>query len=99
MRKRQLTYPKTYDTIDRIMDLDFCKKLKDKYDQLNNAALDCGTGFDFLVSTLDWDEEEMIKYVRGESPNPHDKSWTDSIDDIHYWAVEILLKESEANPC
>ncbi|KAM3323459.1 hypothetical protein P3S67_004610 [Capsicum chacoense] len=82
MSKRQLTYSEAYDAADRIMDLDFYKKLKDKYDQLNDIALDCGTRFDFLVSTLDWDEEEMIKYIRGESVN-----------DIHYQAVKILLKE------
>ncbi|KAF3618183.1 hypothetical protein FXO37_34304 [Capsicum annuum] len=50
---------------------------------------------------LDWDEEKMIKYVRGDRPNPHNKSLTKakrilavmSMDDIHYWAIEILLKE------
>ncbi|KAF3667242.1 hypothetical protein FXO38_08703 [Capsicum annuum] len=85
------------------MDLNFCKKLKDKYDQLNNAALDFGAGFDFLVSTVDRDEEEMIKYVRGERSNPYGKSWTEakrilaviSMNDIYYWDVEILLEEGK----
>ncbi|KAF3649240.1 hypothetical protein FXO38_17760 [Capsicum annuum] len=103
MRKRQLKYPKAYDAADRIIDLDFCNKLTDKYDQLNNAVLDCGTGFDFLVSTLDWDEEEIIKYVIGERPNPHSKRWTEakriiaviSMDDIHYRAIKILLEEGK----
>jgi len=74
MRKRQLAYPEAYDDADRIMDLEFYKKLKDKYDKLNNLVSSCGTGFDSLVSTLGWDEEEMIKYVRGERPNLHGKS-------------------------
>ncbi|KAF3672373.1 hypothetical protein FXO38_06146 [Capsicum annuum] len=59
----QLMYPEAYDVADRIIDLHFCKKLKDKFDQLNNPTLYCSAGFDFLVSTLDLDEEEMIKYA------------------------------------
>ncbi|KAF3645226.1 hypothetical protein FXO37_21085 [Capsicum annuum] len=56
MRKRQLTYRKVYNAVDRIMDLDFCKKLKDRYDQLNGETSSCGMGLDFIVSTLDLDE-------------------------------------------
>ncbi|PHT58688.1 hypothetical protein CQW23_01051 [Capsicum baccatum] len=74
MRKRQLTYSKAYDAADRIMDLDFFKKLKDKYNQLNTDAPAYGAGLDFLVSMLDLDEKEIIKYVRGERPNLHDFS-------------------------
>ncbi|KAF3655251.1 hypothetical protein FXO38_08859 [Capsicum annuum] len=107
MRKRQLAYPKAYDIADRIMDLNFYKNLKDKYDQLNDLASFSGTGFDSLVFILDRDEEEMIKYVRGERPNPHGKSWTVekrivsvmSMDDIHYRVVEILLEEGKINVC
>ncbi|KAF3651842.1 hypothetical protein FXO37_17806 [Capsicum annuum] len=103
MRKRQLTYLEAYDTADRIMDLNYCKKIKDKYDQLNNVALECGERFDFLVSTLDWDEDEMITHVRVERPNPRGKSWTEakrilvviSINDIHYNAIEILFEEGK----
>ena len=105
MRKRQLTYREAYDAADRIMDLDFCKKLKDRYDQLNGEASALGVGLDFLVPTLVLDEEEMIKYVRGERPNPHGKSWTEakrilaviSVNDMHYRAVEILLEEGKIN--
>ncbi|KAM3246871.1 hypothetical protein P3L10_008638 [Capsicum annuum] len=105
MRKRQLTYREAYDVADRIMDLDFCKKLKDRYDQLNREMLALGVGLDFLVPTLVLDEEEMIKYVRGKRPNPHDKSWTKakrilaviSMNGMHYQAVEILLKEGKIN--
>ncbi|KAM3324573.1 hypothetical protein P3S67_005725 [Capsicum chacoense] len=105
VRKRQLTYRKAYDAADRIMDLDFCKKLKDRYDQLNGKALSLCVGLDFLVPTLFLDEEEIIKYVRGDRPNPHDKSWTEakrilaviSVNDMHYWAVEILLEEGKIN--
>ncbi|KAM3270489.1 hypothetical protein P3S67_028691 [Capsicum chacoense] len=47
----------------------------------------------------------MIKYVRGERPNPHGKSWTEakrilaviSVNDMHYRAVEILLEELKIN--
>ncbi|KAF3671254.1 hypothetical protein FXO37_08135 [Capsicum annuum] len=98
-----LAYSKAYDAVNRIMDLHFCKKLKEKYDQFNNQASACGMRFDLLVSTLDWDEEEIIKYVRGERPNPHGKSWTEenriftvmSMDGIHYRAIEILLGEEK----
>ncbi|KAM3343649.1 hypothetical protein P3S68_025739 [Capsicum galapagoense] len=103
--KIQLTYRKAYDSVHRIIDLDFCKRLKDRYDQLNGEALSLGVGLDFLVPTLVLDEEEMIKYVKGESPNPHGKSWTKgkrifvviSMNDMHYWTVEILLKEGMIN--
>ncbi|KAF3657452.1 hypothetical protein FXO37_14929 [Capsicum annuum] len=74
MRKKQLTYREAYDVADRIMDLDFYKKLKDRYDQLNEEALALGVGLDFLVPMLILNEEEMIKYVREERPNPHGKS-------------------------
>ncbi|KAM3270863.1 hypothetical protein P3S67_029065 [Capsicum chacoense] len=74
MTKKQLTYQEAYDAADRIMDLDFCKKLKDRYDKLNGEASSLGVGLDFLVITLVLDEEEMIKYVRGDRPNPHGKS-------------------------
>ena len=74
MRKRQLTYREAYDTVDRIMDLDFCKKLKDRYDQLNGEASALGVGLDFLVPTLVLDEEQTLRYVRGDRPNPQGKS-------------------------
>ncbi|KAM3266270.1 hypothetical protein P3L10_003264 [Capsicum annuum] len=105
VRKRQLTYREAYDAVDRIMDLDFYKKLKDRYDQLNGKTLSLRVGLDFLVPTLVLDEEEMIKYVRGDRPNSHGKSWTEakrilaviSVNDMHYWAVEILLEEGKIN--
>ncbi|KAM3251676.1 hypothetical protein P3L10_005746 [Capsicum annuum] len=105
MRKRQLTYREAYDAVDRIIDLDFCKKLKDRYNQLNVEASALGVGIDFLVPTLVLDEEETLRYVRGDRPNPHGKSWTEakrilaviSVNDIHYWAVEILLEEGKIN--
>ncbi|KAM3338754.1 hypothetical protein P3S68_030840 [Capsicum galapagoense] len=105
MRKRQLTYREAYDATDRIMDLDFCKKLKDRYDQLNGEASSLGVGLDFLVPTLVLDEEEIIKYVRGDRPNPHGKSWTEvkrilaiiSVNDMHYRAVDILCDEGKIN--
>ncbi|KAM3341626.1 hypothetical protein P3S68_026592 [Capsicum galapagoense] len=105
MRKRQLTYREAYDVADRLMDLDFCKKLKDRYDQINGEASSLGVGLDFLVPTLVLDEEETLRYVRGDRPNPHDKSWTEakrilaviSMNDMHYRAVEILLKEGKIN--
>ncbi|KAM3377013.1 hypothetical protein P3S68_009426 [Capsicum galapagoense] len=47
----------------------------------------------------------MLRYVRGDRPNPHDKSWTEakrilafiSVSDMHYRAVEILLEEGKIN--
>ncbi|KAF3622931.1 hypothetical protein FXO38_30999 [Capsicum annuum] len=105
MRKRQLTYRKAYDAADRIMDLNVCKKLKDRYDQLNGEASALGVGVDFLVPTLVLDEEETLRYVRGERPNPYGKSWTEakrilaviSMNGIHYRAIEILLDEGNIN--
>ncbi|KAM3235174.1 hypothetical protein P3L10_015210 [Capsicum annuum] len=105
MRKRQLTYREAYNAVDRIMELDFCKKLKDRYDQLNRKTFTLGMGLDFLVPTLVLDEEEMLRYVRGDRPNPHSKSWTEakrilaviSMKDMHYQAVEILLEEGTIN--
>ncbi|KAM3247666.1 hypothetical protein P3L10_009433 [Capsicum annuum] len=87
------------------MDLDFCKKLKDRYDQLNGEASTLDMGLDFLVPTLVLDEEEMLRYVRGDRPNPYGKSWIDakrilaviSVNNMHYWAVEILLEEKKIN--
>ncbi|KAM3359814.1 hypothetical protein P3S68_019525 [Capsicum galapagoense] len=88
MIKRQLTYREAYDAADGIMNLDFCKNLKDRY-----------------VPTLILDEEEMIKYVGGERPNPHGKNWTEakrilaviSMNDMHYQATEIILEEGKIN--
>ncbi|KAM3307900.1 hypothetical protein P3S67_009644 [Capsicum chacoense] len=87
------------------MDLDFCKKLKDRYDQLNGEASALGVGLDFLVPTLVLDEEETLRYIKGDRPNPHGKSWTEakriraviSANGIHYRAVEILLEEGKIN--
>ncbi|KAM3201967.1 hypothetical protein P3L10_029591 [Capsicum annuum] len=103
--KRQLTYREAYDTVDRIMDLDFCKKLKDRYDKLNGEASSLCVGLDFLVPTLILDEEETLRYVRGDRPNPHGKSWIEakrilaiiSMNGLHYRAVEILLEEGKIN--
>ncbi|KAM3303631.1 hypothetical protein P3S67_014661 [Capsicum chacoense] len=105
IKKRQLTYREAYDAADRIMDLDFYKKLKDRYDQLNGEASALGVGLDFLVPTLVLDEEETLRYVRGDRPNLHGKSWTEakwilkiiSVNDMHYRAIEILLEEGKIN--
>ena len=62
-------------------------------------------GLYFLVPTLVLDEEETLRYVRWDKPNPHGKSWTEekqilvviSVNDMHYRAVEILIKEGKIN--
>ncbi|KAF3683132.1 hypothetical protein FXO38_00926 [Capsicum annuum] len=103
--KKQLTYREAYDASDMIMDLDFYKNLKDRYDQFNGEASALEVGLDFLVPTLDLDEDQMIKYIRGERPNPHGKSWTEekrilafiSMNDMYYRAIEILLEEININ--
>ncbi|KAM3238504.1 hypothetical protein P3L10_013536 [Capsicum annuum] len=105
MRKRQLTYWEAYNAADRIMHLNFCKKLKDRYDKLNGEASALGVGLDFLVPTLVLDEEETLRYIRGDMPNPHGKSWIEakrilpviSVNDIHYRVVEIPLEEGKIN--
>ncbi|KAF3634556.1 hypothetical protein FXO38_25063 [Capsicum annuum] len=53
-----------------------------------------------LFSTFKWDKD-MINYVRGKRPYPHDKSWTKSkrilavinVEVTHFFVVEILLDE------
>ncbi|KAF3653141.1 hypothetical protein FXO38_15775 [Capsicum annuum] len=103
MRKRQLLYPKDDYATDRIIDLEFYKKLKDRYVQLNTDVLAYGAGLDFVVSALDLEEEEMIKYGRGKRPNLHGKRLTEakrnlaviSVNGIHYWTIEILLEEGK----
>ncbi|KAF3678778.1 hypothetical protein FXO37_04159 [Capsicum annuum] len=102
---KQLTYQEAYHTADRIMDLDFCKKLKDRYDKINGKASALGIGIDFLVPMLVLDEEETLRYVRGDRPNPHGKSWTEakrilaviSMNDMHYRTVEILIEKKNIN--
>ncbi|KAM3217415.1 hypothetical protein P3L10_026858 [Capsicum annuum] len=104
MRKRQLTYREAYKTADRIKDLDLCKKLKDRYDQLNGEALALGVGLDFLVPTLVLDKE-TLSYIRGDRLNPHGKSWIEakrilaviSVNGMHDRAVEILIEEEKIN--
>ncbi|PHT38265.1 Vicilin-like antimicrobial peptides 2-3 [Capsicum baccatum] len=57
------------------------------------------------VPKLVLDEEEMLRYVRRDRPNPHGKSWTEakriiaviSVNDMYYRAVEILLEEVKIN--
>ncbi|KAF3630210.1 hypothetical protein FXO38_27291 [Capsicum annuum] len=76
MRGRQLAYLKAYNAADRIMDLDFYKNFKDRYDDLSKLVSTLGgVGFDSLVSKFQCNKE-MIKYVRRERPNPSSKSCT-----------------------
>ncbi|KAF3674549.1 hypothetical protein FXO38_05169 [Capsicum annuum] len=100
MRSVQLWYPKAYDVAYRIIDLDFYKNLKDKYNDLSKlASTPGGVGFDSLLSGIQWDEE-MIKYVKEERTNPHGKRCTEAkrilgvmnVDDIHYRVIEIILE-------
>ncbi|KAF3642405.1 hypothetical protein FXO37_22538 [Capsicum annuum] len=103
IRGRKLAYPEAYNAADRIMDLDFYKNFKDRYNDLSKRALTTGgTKFYSLVLGFQW-EEKMIKYVREERLNPHDKIWTGAkrilgvmnMDDICYRAVEILIEEGK----
>lgn len=74
MKGSQLAYPEAYAAADRIIDFDFYKNIKDRYDDLSKLEPTLGgAGFDSLLFEFQWDEE-MIKYVRGERSNPHDKS-------------------------
>ncbi|KAF3622050.1 hypothetical protein FXO38_31519 [Capsicum annuum] len=100
---RKLAYPEAYNAADRIMDLDFYKNFKDRYNDLSKRALTTGgTKFYSLVLGFQW-EEKMIKYVREERLNPHDKICTGAkrilgvmnMDDICYRAVEILIEEGK----
>ncbi|KAF3635287.1 hypothetical protein FXO38_24705 [Capsicum annuum] len=103
MRRRKLAYMEAYDAADRIMDLDFYRNIKDRYDYLSNLVSNLdGDVFYSLLFGFQWDEE-MIKYVREKRPNPHGKRWTEAyriirvmnVDGVHYQAVEILLAEGK----
>lgn len=85
------------------MDLNFYRNLIDRYDYISKLALTPGgKAFHSLLSRFQWDEE-IIKYVRGERSNPHGKRWIEAkrilgvmnVDGVHYWVVEILLKEEK----
>ncbi|KAM3344980.1 hypothetical protein P3S68_024689 [Capsicum galapagoense] len=103
MRGRQLAYPNAYDAADRIMDLNFYNNFKDRYAKLCKIADFDGSSFDQLVSTLQWDEEE-IKYVRGKRPYPYGKSLTKAkrilavmnLHVIYFLTIEILLYEEKS---
>ncbi|KAF3629155.1 hypothetical protein FXO38_27845 [Capsicum annuum] len=54
------------------------QNLKDRYDYLSNLeSAPGGERFYSLLSRFQWDKE-MIKYVREERPNPHNKRWTEA---------------------
>ncbi|KAF3626998.1 hypothetical protein FXO37_30092 [Capsicum annuum] len=90
---RPLFRPQDFQTM-----TDMCMPYEDKASAL-------GVGLDFLVPTLVLDEEETLRYVRGDKPNPYGKNWTEakkilavlSVNGMHYWAVEILLEEGKIN--
>ncbi|KAF3635844.1 hypothetical protein FXO38_24440 [Capsicum annuum] len=72
MRDKQLAYSDAYDAADRIMDLNFYNNFKNRYNKLTRLAKTLARPrFDWLVSTYEWDED-MINYVRGKRPYPHD---------------------------
>ncbi|KAF3669006.1 hypothetical protein FXO38_07803 [Capsicum annuum] len=86
-----------------MVDLDFYKNLKDRYDDLNMLMSTIGgAGCYCLLAGLQWDKE-MIKYVRGEMPNPHGKIWIGTkrilgvinVDRICYREIEILLEKEK----
>ena len=83
MRKRQLTYQEAYEAANRIMDLDFCKKLKDRYDQINREVSSLGVGLDFLAPMLVLDEEEILIYVS-----------QDDLENIK-WLASMAPRQSE----
>ncbi|KAF3621025.1 hypothetical protein FXO37_33012 [Capsicum annuum] len=101
MRGRKLAYPDTYNVVDRIMDLNFYNNFKNRYNEIIRLAKTLGgSGFDWLVSTFQWDED-MIYYAREKMPYPHDKFWTKAkrilavinVDVKKILVVEILFKE------
>ncbi|KAM3270853.1 hypothetical protein P3S67_029055 [Capsicum chacoense] len=88
MRGRQLAYLDAYYTAARIMDLNFYNNFKDRYDDLRKDVGTGGQRFDELVSTFQWDDEE-IKYVRRKRPYPHGKSWTKAKKILAIMNVEV----------
>ncbi|KAF3654054.1 hypothetical protein FXO37_16683 [Capsicum annuum] len=101
IRGRQLVYSDAYDASDGIMDLNFYNNFKNRYDDLSTLAkTPGGSGFNLLVSKCEWDQN-MIDYVRKNSPYPHNKDWIRAkrilevvnLDVKHFMAIEILLKD------
>ncbi|KAF3677945.1 hypothetical protein FXO38_03524, partial [Capsicum annuum] len=101
IRGRQLAYPDTYDAKDRIMDLRFYNKFKDRYHELIKlTSITASPEFASLVSGFEWDED-ITNYLRGKRPYPHGKDWTKekrilavmNMDVKHFLALEILLEE------
>ncbi|KAF3633534.1 hypothetical protein FXO38_25539 [Capsicum annuum] len=72
-RVKQLAYSDAYDVVDRIMDLNFYKNFKNRYDKLIvQESTPDDLGFDLLFSIFEWDED-ITKYVRRKRPYPGDK--------------------------
>ncbi|KAF3618775.1 hypothetical protein FXO37_34027 [Capsicum annuum] len=83
---------------DRIMKLNFYNYFKNRYDDLIQLASNPGgSRFDSLVSRFEWDED-MIEYVRGKRPYPHNKDWINAkrifaimnVNVKYFLALEIL---------
>ncbi|KAH0717408.1 hypothetical protein KY285_013439 [Solanum tuberosum] len=105
MRERHLRYPKYYDSIDRIVDLNFYTNFKKRYDSISEEATTVGgRSFTQLINEFEWDED-MINYVRGIRPYPKGMGWISAkrilavmnLNKTHFVTLEILLHEGRMN--
>ncbi|KAH0764688.1 hypothetical protein KY285_000559 [Solanum tuberosum] len=105
MRERHLRYPEYYDSIDRIVDLNFYTNFKKRYDSISDEATTVGgKSFTQLINEFEWDED-MINYVRGIRPYPKGMGWIGAkrilaimnLNKTHFVTLEILLHEGRMN--
>ncbi|KAG5625952.1 hypothetical protein H5410_011170 [Solanum commersonii] len=75
VRKRQIWYPKHYDQIDLILDLNFYNTLYDQYNNLREKSLvDGAPPMHEALTSFEMDGD-ILKYCKGEMPYPYGRKW------------------------
>ncbi|KAH0722867.1 hypothetical protein KY290_005523 [Solanum tuberosum] len=101
MRKRQIWYPKHYDQIDLILDLNFYNTLYDQYNNLREKSLvDGAPPMHEALTSFDMDGD-ILKYCKGEIPYPYGRKWNGAkriytvmnIKNTHFIALEFLMEK------
>ncbi|KAH0765201.1 hypothetical protein KY285_001072 [Solanum tuberosum] len=105
MQERHLRYPEYYDSMDRIMDLNFYTNFKQRYDSISEEATTIGgISFTQLINEFVWNDD-MLDYVRGIRPYPGGMDWIGAkrilavinMNKTHFVTLEILLHEGRMN--
>ena len=99
MRKRQIWYPKHYDQIDLILDLNFYNTLYDQYNNLREKSLvDGAPPMHEALTSFEMDGD-ILKYCKGEMPYPYGRKWNGAkriytvmnIKNTHFIALEFFI--------